>query len=74
MPIYFIHQACLLGLAIYVSENEKLGFASVMVIMAEATRMVMKSHSYFRTKVLYLTDNEYKHLEIKGKRASNKKG
>jgi len=28
--------------------------------MIEATRMMLKSHSYFRTKMLYLTENKYK--------------
>lgn len=44
-----------------------------MILMAEATRMVMKSHSYFRTKMLYLTDNEYKHYNIKGYTVTNNK-
>lgn len=45
-----------------------------MIVMAEATRMVMKSHSYFRTKMLYLTNNEYKNFNIKGYTATNEKG
>ncbi len=73
LPLYIFHQASLLGLAIWVSENEKLGFATVMMIMSESTRMVMKSHSYFRTKMLYLTDNEYKNYDIKGYTATNNK-
>lgn len=73
LPLYLVHQCMLMGLAIWVSENVKLGFASVMIVMTEATRMVMKSHSYFRTKMLYLTDNEYKDLSIKGYIASNSK-
>jgi hypothetical protein len=28
--------------------------------------MIMKSHSYFRTKMLYLTENTYKHFKIRG--------
>jgi hypothetical protein len=35
--------------------------------------MVMKSHSYFRTKMLYLTDNEYKDYDIKGYTVTTKK-
>lgn len=31
--------------------------------------MVMKSHSYFRTKMLYLTDNKYKHINPLGDKA-----
>lgn len=42
-----------------------------MIIMAEATRMVMKSHSYFRTKMLYLTENQFKDYNIKGYTATN---
>lgn len=44
-----------------------------MIVMAEATRMIMKSHSYFRTKMLYLTDNQYKDFTLKGYRATNNK-
>lgn len=73
LTLYLMHQIFLMGLAIWVSENVKLGFASVCIVMAEGTRMVMKSHSYFRTKMLYLTDNEYKHYNIKGYTASNQK-
>jgi hypothetical protein len=35
--------------------------------------MVMKSHSYFRTKMLYLTENLYKNYDIKGYSATNDK-
>ncbi len=41
--------------------------------MGEATRMLMKSHAYFRTKMLYLTDNDYKNYDIKGSTATNDK-
>ena len=44
-----------------------------MIMMAEATRMVMKSHSYFRTKMLYLTNNEYKDYDIKGYKVTTNK-
>ncbi len=71
IPLYIIHQSLLLVLGMHVSQTKKLGFASVMIIMAEATRMLMKSHSYFRTKMLYLTDNQYKDFDIKGYSATN---
>ena len=35
--------------------------------------MIMKSHSYFRTKMLYLTNNNYKNYEFKGYKAINDK-
>ena len=41
--------------------------------MAESTRMMMKSHSYFRTKMLYLTENSYKDYNIKSYMVTNHK-
>ena len=57
LPLYILHQALLYGYAISVSLNNELGFASVFILSCEGIRMVMKSHSYFRTKLLYLKDN-----------------
>jgi hypothetical protein len=34
--------------------------------MTEAIRIIMKAHSYFRTKLIYLTDNNYKSFEFRG--------
>lgn len=50
------------------SKTSDLGFASVIIIMTEAIRMTMKGYSYFRTKLLYLTDNNYKNFEFRGVR------
>jgi hypothetical protein len=42
-----------------------MGFGSITIIMAEAIRMIMKGHSYFRTKLLYLKDNSYKDFSLR---------
>lgn len=39
--------------------------------MAEAIRMMMKAHSYLRTKVIYLSNNQYAHFEFRGKKVVN---
>ena len=57
IPLYVFHLCSIMGFAMVVSDSDDIGFASVLIIMIEATRMVLKSHSYFRTKMLYLTDN-----------------
>ncbi len=54
MPLYFLHICLNIGVATHFSVSKDLGFASVIIIMAESIRMVMKAHSYFRTKLLYL--------------------
>lgn len=54
LPIYAIHQIVLMYYGISASQNEDIGFACIFIIMCEAIRMLMKSHSYFRTKLLYL--------------------
>jgi hypothetical protein len=54
-----------------VSDSNDIGFASVLIVMIEATRMVLKSHSYFRTKMLYLTDNKYKNYAFQHIRVVN---
>lgn len=59
MPLYVIHQTVLIMIGISVSDVKKIGFACVFIILCEAVRMLMKSHSYFRTKLLYLKNNEF---------------
>lgn len=54
IPLYIIHQIALLYVGISSVIGEPLGFASVFIVLCETVRMVMKSHSYFRTKLLYL--------------------
>ena len=63
LPLYIAHQSLLFGYAISVSLNNELGFASVFILSCEGIRMVMKSHSYFRTKLLYLKNNDYKNFD-----------
>lgn len=73
MPLYILHQASLFGFAVWCIITNQLGFASVFVIACESIRMVMKSHSYFRTKLLYLKENEYKNYNpYEGKAQSEK--
>lgn len=54
LPLYFLHQIVLVMIGIKIATIKKIGFACVFVVLCEAFRMVMKSHSYFRTKLLYL--------------------
>ena len=54
IPLYVIHQSALLYVGISQAIDKPLGFASVFIVLCETIRMVMKSHSYFRTKLLYL--------------------
>ena len=42
-----------------------------MALSSETTRIVMKMHSYFRHKLLYGTDNEYKEYLPKACKAKN---
>lgn len=55
IPLYIGHIAAVMSIATYFSQQEGLGFGSVIIIMAEAVRMIMKAHSYLRTKLIYLT-------------------
>ena len=59
IPLYICHVSANLTVAIYFAKSEDLGFASVLIIMAESVRMLMKAHSYIRTKLLYLKENNY---------------
>lgn len=68
LPLYLVHIFALLWLATDASRAKDIGFGSVFIVMGEAVRMAMKSHSYFRTKLLYLKDNQYKHYSVRGKR------
>lgn len=54
LPLYLIYLTFLVYYPISVVSSEHLGFASVFIIMCEGIRMLMKSHSYFRTKLLYI--------------------
>ncbi len=56
----------LIKIATYFTQGGEHGFASIVVMMAEAVRMVMKSHSYFRTKLMYLKENSYHEFEFRG--------
>ena len=60
IPLYVCHVSANLTVAIYFAKSEDLGFASVLIIMAESVRMLMKAHSYLRTKLLYLKENRYR--------------
>jgi hypothetical protein len=66
LPLYIGQIALLITVATEFSKTEGLGFASVIIIMSESIRMTMKAHSYLRTKLLYLTDNNYKNFEFRG--------
>jgi hypothetical protein len=57
IPLYLCHITVLLSAATYFSKSSEMGFGSVIIIMAEAIRMIMKAHSYLRTKLLYLKEN-----------------
>lgn len=66
IPLYIIHQVVLINVGIKAVLSQHLGFATVFIGLCETTRMAMKSHSYFRTKILYLTDNKYKNINPLG--------
>jgi sterol O-acyltransferase len=66
IPLYIAHQAVLIHIGVKAVLSQDLGFASVFIALCETIRMVMKSHSYFRTKMLYLTDNKYKDISLLG--------
>lgn len=71
IPIYIAHIALVVTVATQFSQVEGLGFASVIIIMAESIRMMMKAHSYLRTKLIYLTENPYKNFEFRGVKVLN---
>lgn len=71
VPLYIGHIALMGLVATHFSQSEGLGFGSVMIIMAEAIRMMMKAHSYLRTKLIYLTDNPYRNFEFRGVQVVN---
>jgi hypothetical protein len=62
LPLYIGQIAAIISTAVHFSRVQDLGFGSVIIIMAEAIRMIMKGHSYLRTKLLYLTDNPYRNF------------
>lgn len=63
IPLYVMHQLLFLCLPSMCVEKFKPGFGACMIIMIEGARMMMKSHSYFRNKLLYCTDNKYKSFQ-----------
>ena len=69
LPLYIMHQTILLTIGIITAKNQELGFACVFIMLCEAVRMLMKSHSYFRTKLLYLKENRYKKWIPKNKKS-----
>lgn len=71
LPIYAAYIVMLIKIATYFSQGGGHGFASIVVMMAEAVRMVMKSHSYFRTKLMYLKENQYHSFEFRGIKVVN---
>ena len=74
IPLYITHLSLILYVATHFAGTKHLGFASIIIIMAEATRMVLKAHSYIRTKLLYLKDNPYKDFEFRGVKVVNTQG
>ena len=71
IPIYIIHCSINFFIAMHNAKSEDLGFASVVIIMCEFVRMLMKAHSYIQTKVLYLKDNPYRDFEFRGIKVVN---
>jgi sterol O-acyltransferase len=71
MPLYIIHPIANLSVATLFATSTELGFASSIIIMCESVRMIMKAHSYFRTKMLYLSDNPYKDFEFRDVKVIN---
>lgn len=70
MPLYVLHLTALLYFGISEANNNPLGFASKFIVLCETIRMAMKSHSYFRTKLLYLKNNPYKDINPLGDKAT----
>ena len=71
MPVYLLYIISSILISTHFAQYEGLGFASVIIIMAESIRMIMKAHSYFRTKLLYLKENNYRHFEFRGLKVVN---
>jgi hypothetical protein len=57
LPLYIGHIAAIVTVSTQFSQVEGLGFGSVIIIMAEAIRLIMKAHSYLRTKLIYLKES-----------------
>jgi sterol O-acyltransferase len=62
VPLYLAHQAALLCIPMLFVEKYSPGLGTCMIVMIEGIRMMMKSHSYLRNKLLYCTDNPYKYF------------
>jgi len=73
LPLYMSYIAGIASVAVYFAKSQEIGFASVIIIMAELVRMIMKAHSYFRTKLLYIKNNPYKDFEFRGIKVENLK-
>ena len=71
LPFYLLQLSAGFLIATHFSEVEDLGFAAVIIIMAEMVRMMMKSHSYLRNKLLYCTNNPYKDMVFRGIKVVN---
>ena len=71
VPLYLAQISMGFIIATYFATIDDLGFSSVIIIMAEMVRMLMKSHSYLRNKLLYCTNNKYKNMEFRGIRVIN---
>ena len=71
IPVYICQMTTTMCIGTHFARSDDLGFASVIIIMAEAVRIIMKSHSYVRTKLLYLKDNHYKDYEFRGIKVIN---
>lgn len=70
-PIYVIHLVTLIWFPISIVISSEMGLGSVFIVMCEGVRMLMKSHSYFRTKLLYLKENDFKDFEVQGVRVND---
>ena len=53
IPLYIIYQLILVVFAGFITRFCELSFGSSMIVMCECFRLMMKIHSYFRTKLLY---------------------
>lgn len=63
LPLYAIYQGGLMTFACFITVYFSLSFGSSMIILCECTRMMMKIHSYLRTKMLYgWGENRYKNF------------
>lgn len=66
-----IHLVTLIWFPISIVISSEMGLGSVFIVMCEGVRMLMKSHSYFRTKLLYLKENDFKDFEVQGVRVND---